>query len=183
MKQVHEQWGFQYHRTSNLETNKDGNTVDLTSSVADFLPGGLTVRLGPIVGRWVLLESVTNNINEPMTWKQAISKKIGFDKETCMQIASKNTNTTESLGGTILPLLKAQFTLPPLYGGCSLDCSKEGWSDENTMDEIFGPSEIREGKTLYVWQYTYCMGDREILYSKDTVISTTDTSPSPKGML
>ena len=51
VKQVHYHWGLRYHRTTDLKTNANSETVDIHGSVADFLPGGLAFRISSASGK------------------------------------------------------------------------------------------------------------------------------------
>ena len=67
VKHVHNYWGLQYHRTTDLQTNANGETVDIHRSVANFLPDGLALALRPknqprvdsLSGRWSLLLEIS----------------------------------------------------------------------------------------------------------------------------
>ena len=63
-----DKWGLQYYCTSDVTTEAPGKVSEETSSfhpsVTHFLPGGLGVTMGPVIGNWELFKSLKNETSE-----------------------------------------------------------------------------------------------------------------------
>ena len=87
--------------------------------------------------------------------------KVGFDKDSCLQIL----NTAAVNEDQALSLFKAQLSLCPCYGGCSVDCSEMGWDMQITKTEEV---KVHPG------------GECNILYDEEIAITNSSDPPRPK---
>ena len=164
VKQVHSHWGLRYHRTTDLKTDVNCETVEIHGSVVDFLPGGLAHRIGSMSGRWSLLQKISDNTEQAQS--TVVNMKVGFDKETCLKILNSMDEDKA------LSLLKAQLSLLPHYGGCSVDCSEKGW-----WTEIARTEKIPSRESIYIWQYVHGAGECNILYHQEIAFTDSDIPP------
>ena len=174
MKQLHCHWGLQYHRTTDLKYDDDGETIEIRMSVSNFLPGGLALQIGSVSGRWLLLHKICNN-NSEFAKQVVINIKVGFDKESCLKILN-SAAVHEDLA---LSLFKAQLSRSPCFGGCGMDCSDKGWCKKIAKTEEV---EVQPGKSVYIWQYVHYVGEYSIFYHQEiaTSNSESDIPPIPK---
>ena len=175
LKQVDRCWGLQYHRTENLRTDANGETVTIDSPVTDLLPGGLAVCMGSANGKWTLLVNETRKtcLDDTQGLRKQSCKfniKVGFDAENCSLSGEEYIGEDKALS-----LFKSQLLLSECYGGCRKDFSMVGWKQEITVQKEL---EIQPGESVYIWQYIYTMGNLEILRTQHTTITTTLDTPT-----
>uniref|UniRef100_A0A8C5MLQ7 Uncharacterized protein n=1 Tax=Leptobrachium leishanense TaxID=445787 RepID=A0A8C5MLQ7_9ANUR len=163
----HEEWGVQYYRCTNFNTNESGQASSFHPSVINFLPGGLGLTHGPSAGVWTCIKTIKNDSQNHTTWSNKVPVTQGFDKEKLSPIEN-NWNISASLPvetGLSALLTKSQFSLAPTYGGSNVNTDGENWkltTIEETISVLLEP-----GKEAYVWQYQLSLGSDAVLFCRD----------------
>uniref|UniRef100_A0A8C5MMH4 Uncharacterized protein n=1 Tax=Leptobrachium leishanense TaxID=445787 RepID=A0A8C5MMH4_9ANUR len=179
------EWGVQYSRCTNFNTNERGETFSFHPSVIGFLPGGLGITHGPSAGVWNYIKTIRNDSQDHITWTDKVSVKQGFDKEKMLPVEN-NWNISPSVSGVpgrlATLLTKSQFFLSTSYGGFSVNTDRENWNslsvDGETVSILLDP-----GQEVYVWQYSLNLGSEAVLFCRDLKFEAPTECPTENPLL
>ncbi|XDV31388.1 hypothetical protein PO909_034087 [Leuciscus waleckii] len=171
-------WGVEFYKGTDLSKDERVGVYSVHPDVLNFLPGGLSVTIGPAFGIWENIKTITNDSNTPLTWQKKINKKVGYNKEKMTQIthnwkiAASVTAETGDLSGLIA---KVQFSFPAEYGGSHVSTESESWN-EATEEEEQLTFELKPNESVYLWQYRLGLGKEPVLFCS---YLKTDDDPNP----
>ncbi|XP_048048520.1 uncharacterized protein LOC125269633 [Megalobrama amblycephala] len=170
--------GVEYYKGTNFNKDECTAVYSVHPDVLNFLPGGLSVTIGPSFGIWENIKTLTNDSNTPVTWTKKINKKVGYNKEKMSQITHNwKIATSASVGSGVLTglIVKMQFSLSAEYGGSHVSTENESWN-EMTEEEEQLSFELKPNESLYLWQYRMGLGKDPVLFCRDLKI---DDEPNP----
>lgn len=171
-----EKWGVTYHRSTNMNLNKDGVTFSVHKSVLNFIPGGIAYTHGKVLGSWINIKCLQNESNTALEWEKTIKKTVGFDRSAMSTTEFEWSSEMGLEVGLIKTLTKVQFSLKAKFGGKDVDTEQFKWSDSAEIDETLR-LKIPPNTTLYVWQFQLGFGQNKNLFSHDTAITYDKTPP------
>ncbi|XP_069490139.1 uncharacterized protein [Ambystoma mexicanum] len=174
----HDEWGVQYYRCTNFNTNEDGTSMSFHNDVINFLPGGLSLTLGPAYGIWDCIKTMSNDSQTAITWSKKITRKVGYTREKMSSIEHNwNVSMTASYsaGDLTAAFAKYQFSVTAQYGGSSVNTETENWSEATDVEESVNLT-LQPGQKMYVWQYKLGLGKQDVLFCRDMKF---DDDPSP----
>lgn len=171
-----EKWGVTYHRSTNMNLNKDGVTFSVHKSVLNFIPGGIAYTHGKVLGSWINIKCLQNESNTTLEWEKTIKKTVGFDRSAMSTTEFEWSSEMGLEVGLIKTLTKVQFSLKAKFGGKDVDTEQFKWSDSAEIDETLR-LKIPPNTTLYVWQFQLGFGQNKNLFSHDTAITYDKTPP------
>uniref|UniRef100_A0A8C5MWE4 Uncharacterized protein n=1 Tax=Leptobrachium leishanense TaxID=445787 RepID=A0A8C5MWE4_9ANUR len=163
------EWGIQYYRCTNYNTNKGGETFSFHPSIINFLPGGLGITHGPSAGVWNCIKTIKNDSKATITWTNKISVTHGYAKEK-MSSTEHNWNIAASMsletGGLTALLVKSQFSFSASYGGSSINTERENWNQSSVTEETIS-LQLQPDQAVYIWQYQLSLGSEAVLFCRD----------------
>ncbi|XP_075465660.1 uncharacterized protein LOC142499731 [Ascaphus truei] len=165
----YDQWGVQYYKCTNFNTNAEGNTYSFHPSVINFLPGGLALTQGPSYGVWECIKTISNDSDTPVTWTKKITKKVGYEKEKMSSIENNwkvSATVSAETGALAATIAKTQFSVTTEFGGCSVNTERENWTQATEVEESFTLT-LQPNKKMHIWQYQLGMGKEPVLYCRD----------------
>ncbi|KAA0721532.1 hypothetical protein E1301_Tti022552 [Triplophysa tibetana] len=121
-------WGVQFIKASDFSSGNKEWFNSVHKDILDFLPGGLSLTTGPTVGTWERVRALKNDTNEPISFKESIKRKVGYNKETVTKITHNwNVKLSAKVKVNELAMLiaNAQLSLDTEYGGSFLKVEKE----------------------------------------------------------
>ncbi|XP_048048470.1 uncharacterized protein LOC125269583 [Megalobrama amblycephala] len=144
------EWGVEYYKCTDLGEDECIGVYSVHPDVLNFLPGGLTVTIGPSFGNWENIKA-TNDSNTPATWQKKINKKIGYNKEQMSQITHNWKIATSALiesGEHAKLILKLHLFF---FGDFHVSTKKESCNEMIEVEEqlIF---ELKPNESVYLWQ-------------------------------
>ncbi|KAI4894006.1 hypothetical protein NFI96_007705, partial [Prochilodus magdalenae] len=172
------QWGFEYHKTDNLNKDTDAATFSIHPDVLNFLPGGLAETQGPAFGKWELIKTIFNDSETPIEWNKKITRKVGYTKSKSSSLEHNwkvAISATYEPGDLIKLLSKFQFSMSAEYGGSSVNTENESWEEATEVEESVNLTLQAQAK-LYVWQYKLGFGEDDVLFCRDLRF---DDEPNP----
>ena len=184
-----DQWGVQFHFTTDLHTDSNAGNMSFHPSVTNFLPGGMAVTMGPTFGVWQQIGFIgINSESAPVQYTRTVQKTIGYKKQALHSVqenwtVSTSFSTELSTGITIEKILEAsckqQFSYSTSYGGQVVDTTQEDWSEERTTTEEFSIT-LQPGECLHVWQYKlgFTENNRDVLHCNYLQFTGTPTQPT-----
>ncbi|KAK7153530.1 hypothetical protein R3I94_007037 [Phoxinus phoxinus] len=167
-----------YYKGTNFNKDECTAVYSVHPDVVNFLPGGLSVTIGPAFGIWENIKTITNVGNTPETRQEKIKKKFGYDKQKMSQIthnwkiAMSTSGESEALAKLIA---KLQFSFSAEYGGSHVSTEKESWT-EVTEEEEQLTFQLKPNESLHLWQYKLGLGKEPVLFCRDLKI---DDVPNP----
>ncbi|XP_069841170.1 uncharacterized protein [Dendropsophus ebraccatus] len=176
----HDEWGIQYLKSTNFNTNDNPETFSFHPNVISFLPGGLGVTMGASFGNWVCIKTISNDSNTPIQWQKKITKTIGYEKEKMSSVESKwNVATTVSAetGGLTATIAKSQFSVTAEYGGCNVNTDRESWNQATQVEETITAT-LQPNQKIYVWTYQLGLGKEPVLHCRDMRILDNSKPPT-----
>ncbi|KAL1277351.1 hypothetical protein QQF64_024024 [Cirrhinus molitorella] len=174
------EWGVEYCKGADLEKDDDLKVYSVHPDVVNFLPGGLSITRGPAYGRWEKIKTITNESDTPLTYQQKIIKKVGYNKENVTQVTHnwKLTPSVSIESGRLTEIIaKLQFSFSAEYGGSHVHTKKETWNHAIEVEEQLS-FELKQHKSLYVWQYRLGFGDEPVLFCRDIIIGNEPIPPT-----
>ncbi|KAK7137477.1 hypothetical protein R3I94_013203 [Phoxinus phoxinus] len=173
-------WAVEYYKGNDFEKDSCVAVYSVHPDVLNFLPGGLSITIGPAFGRWVNIRYANNDTPSTMIWKRTVTKKVGYNKEKMSQMTHNwniSASTTISSGGLEGLISQRQFSLTAEYGGSSVNAEKENWNEETTVEEEI-TCELKPNESLYVWQYQLGFGSEPVLFCKDLKVTNKPDPPT-----
>uniref|UniRef100_A0A8C5M9N7 Uncharacterized protein n=1 Tax=Leptobrachium leishanense TaxID=445787 RepID=A0A8C5M9N7_9ANUR len=174
------EWGIQYYKCTNFNTNEGGETLSFHPSVINFLPGGLGITHGPSAGVWNCIKTVKNDSKTTITWMKKISVTHGFEKDKMSSI-EHNWNISTSMvlktGGLSALITKSQFTFSTSYGGSSINTERENWKQTSVTEETIS-MHLQPGQVVYIWQYKLNLGSEAVLFCRDLMFKDDPKAPT-----
>ncbi|XP_051762710.1 uncharacterized protein LOC127519203 [Ctenopharyngodon idella] len=171
-------WGVEFYTGTDLSKDNPIGVYSVHPDVLNFLPGGLSVTIGPSFGIWENIKTIFNDRKSPVTWTKKINKKVGYNKEQMTQIthnwkiAASVSNESGDLAGLIA---KCQFSFSAEYGGSHVSTENESWNEMTEVEEQL-TFELKPQERLYLWQYRMGLGKEQVLFCRDLKI---DDDPNP----
>lgn len=160
-----------------------GEVLPVPAAVASFLPGGLALVHGAAFGAWECIQRLENDTDGPLPGSYELSRPVGY-------VEQKWADWTFSPAGAPAPtdlagaLLRAQFALPPAYGGLGLRTEQEEWeaaAEEGEELRII----LQPRQKLYWWQYRLGLGARPVLFCRSLKVTRSlappDLLPLPRS--
>ncbi|ROI79958.1 hypothetical protein DPX16_0567 [Anabarilius grahami] len=184
LEQVSE-WGVQYCGSKDFSSDKFRKDKLLKysahSDVLNFLPGGLSVTIGPVFYTWEHVKTITNDSDRTkVEWTKKINKKVGYDKEKMSEI-TKNWKIAASAmieTGELAKLIaKMQFSFSAEYGGSHVSTEKESWN-EATEEEEELKFELEPKESVYLWQFKMGLGKEQVLFCRNIKINHDKDPPT-----
>ncbi|XP_073490365.1 uncharacterized protein [Aquarana catesbeiana] len=175
-----DQWGIQYTRCTNFNTNEGAETFSFHTSIYSFLPGGLAVAKGPSFGEWVCIKTISNDSQTPVEWKKRVNKRVGFEKEKVSSLQHNwkvSTTVSTETGGLGSCIVKAQLAATTEYGGCSTNTEKEVWSEATEVEETLTVP-LKPNEKIYIYVYQMGLGKDPLLHCRDMRILGNSTPPT-----
>ena len=172
-----DEWGLHVHHTTNLTTDQKGEDLIVQRSVVDFLPGGIAVSMGAVVGKWELLLSIDNRGKQTEhVSEKTIEEVVGYKKSainTEQHHWNCKTELKKQLGNE---LAKVHLSLSAEYGGYLLNTNQQDWTEETriTTKHTFN---VAPGESSHVWHYKITMGGKTDVLNYDSITIT--GSPNP----
>ncbi len=179
LKQVDPTWGLRVHTTGDLKSAAQGDPQPFDPDATNFLPGGLSVTVGPTHGQWHCIDSYKNDDDVPFTYNRKVTRKVGYKKEVVDSIEHNwnvTANVTKTIGMLSESLFKAQISLSGSYGGKKLDSTREEWVEEHSVEENVNVV-IAPEKSVYFWQYKIGMGQKDVLSCQHKGITNSSNPP------
>ncbi|XP_051762708.1 uncharacterized protein LOC127519201 [Ctenopharyngodon idella] len=174
-------WGVEFYTGTDLSEDNPIGVYSVHPDVVNFLPGGLSITIGPSFGIWENIKTITNDSNTPVTWTKKINKKVGYNKEKMTQI-THNWNIAASASiesGALAGLIaKCQFSFSAEYGGSHVSTENESWNEMTEVEEQL-TFELKPNESVYLWQYRMDLGQEQVLFCRDLRI-TDDPNPPTK---
>ncbi|XP_067266532.1 uncharacterized protein [Chanodichthys erythropterus] len=171
-------WGVEYYKGTDFSKDECTAVYSVHPDVLNFLPGGLSVTIGPSFGIWENIKTISNDSNTPVTWTKKITRRVGYNKEKMTQITHNwkiaASVSTES-GGLAALIAKMQFSFSAEYGGSHVSTEKESWN-EMTEEEEQLTLQLKPNESVYLWQYKLGLGEEPVLFCRDLKI---DDDPNP----
>ena len=161
VKQV-TQWSFEYHVTEDLHTDKNGENKSFCKSVVEFIPGGMSVTMGPVYGQWEIVERgkverVIENSTTEITFKIGVKKGLSFSIENNWNLKTgvKTEETAEvGIKGLGKAAIKTEFSLEKSLGGTVVNVSDCSWEEEMTIKKTtIDIGRLEPGSEYFIWQY------------------------------
>ncbi|PFX11515.1 hypothetical protein AWC38_SpisGene24717 [Stylophora pistillata] len=162
-------WGVTYHKSTNMNLNKDEASFSVRESVLKFIPGGIAHTHGKVLGFWKDIKRLQNDSNIAVQWEKTIKKTVGFDRSTMSTIEfewsiemgiSEEVGIEAQLSELIKALCKVQISLKEKYGGNKVNTEQFKWSDSTEEDETFRlkiPPNTKLDALIEYWKdYQYC---------------------------
>ncbi|CAH2318163.1 Hypothetical predicted protein [Pelobates cultripes] len=175
-----DEWGMQYFRCTNFNTNENAETFSLHPSIVNFIPGGLAMTHGSSYGVWECIKTISNDSQTPVTWTKKVSKKVGYDYEKMSSVETNwnvsSTVSAETCGLSAL-ITKCQVSYTAEFGGSSVNTDRENWSKATVVEESITTT-LDPGKKLYIWQYQLGLGKVPVLFCKDMKFDDDPTPPT-----
>ncbi|XP_040214048.1 uncharacterized protein LOC120944175 [Rana temporaria] len=168
-----DQWGIQYTRSTDFSNNRNTVTFSFDPSVYSFLPGGLAIAKGPSFGKWVPIQTNRNDTRMPYEWKKEFARKVGYEKKKMSNIESNwkvSEIVTAETGGLSEWITKAQFALPPEYGGSNRNTDEENWNEVTEEKEIISLT-LNPFEKISFLVYQMGFGKDPVLHCQDMRIS------------
>ncbi|KAA0721476.1 hypothetical protein E1301_Tti020706 [Triplophysa tibetana] len=131
-------WGVQFIKASDFSSGNKEWFNSVYKDILDFLPGGLSLTKGPAVGTWERVRALENDTNEPISFKESIKRKVGYNKETVTKITHNwNVKMSAKVRVNELAMLiaNAQLSLDTEYGGSCMKVEKNNWNEETEKEE------------------------------------------------
>ncbi|XP_051762706.1 uncharacterized protein LOC127519200 [Ctenopharyngodon idella] len=174
-------WGVEFYTGTNLSSNDHPEVYSVHPDVLNFLPGGLSVTIGPAFAIWENIKTITNDhSNKPVTWTRKITKKVGYNKEKMSQI-THNWNIAISASakfGELSKLItKMHLSLSAEYGGSHVSTKNESWN-EMTEEEEELTFDLKPNESVYLWQYRLGLGQEQVLFCRDLKITDRPIRPT-----
>ncbi|XP_051762703.1 uncharacterized protein LOC127519199 [Ctenopharyngodon idella] len=169
---------FSHSGNSFIFKNLCTGVYSVHPDVLNFLPGGLTVTIGPAICIWENIKTITNDSNTPVTWTKKINKKVGYNKEKMSQITHHwkiDTSASIETGALAKLIAKFQFSFSAEYGGSHVSTENESWNEMTEVEEEL-KFELKPNESLYLWQYRMGLGQEQVLFCRDLKI-TSDPNP------
>ncbi|KAK7168488.1 hypothetical protein R3I93_004713 [Phoxinus phoxinus] len=144
-------WGVEYYKGTDLSNDECVGVYSVHSDVLNFLPGGLTVTIGPSFDNWENMKTITNDSNTPVTWQKKINKKVGYDKEKMSQMTHNWKIATSSLiesGEHAKLILKLHLFF---FEDSHANTKNESCNEMIEVEEQL-TFELKPNKSLYLWQ-------------------------------
>ncbi|XDV31372.1 hypothetical protein PO909_034076 [Leuciscus waleckii] len=144
-------WGVEYYKGTDLSNDECVGVYSVHPDVLNFLPGGLTVTIGPSFDNWENMKTITNDSNTPVTWQKKINKNAGYDKEKMSQITHNWKIATSSLiesGEHAKLILKLHLFF---FGDSHANTKNESCKEMIEVEEQL-TFELKPNKSLYLWQ-------------------------------
>ncbi|KAL1250921.1 hypothetical protein QQF64_018717 [Cirrhinus molitorella] len=173
-------WGVQFCAVPDLSKNERTAVYSVHPNVLNFLPGGLSVTKGPVIGMWEIITTIINDSTTPVTWQKKVTKKVGYSKEKMAQITHnwKIAASASIESGELAKLIaKAQFSLSADYGGSHVSTENENWK-EATEEEEKLTFELKPKESLYLWQHKLCLGQDPVLFCHNLKITNEPNPPT-----
>ncbi|XP_056604830.1 uncharacterized protein LOC130421130 [Triplophysa dalaica] len=173
-------WEVEYCKGADLEKDDSLLVYSVHPDVVNFLPGGLSLTQGPAFGRWENIKSIQMNCDTTGTWRNKITKKVGFNKEKMIQIMHNWKICPSSLiqSGDLAGLIaKVQFSMSAEYGGSHVNTEKQSWNEVTEVEEELS-LELKPKQCLYVWQYRLGFCDEPVLFCRDLIIGDEPNPPT-----
>ncbi|PFX12774.1 putative uncharacterized transposon-derived protein F54H12.3 [Stylophora pistillata] len=76
-------WGVTYHRSTNMNLNKDEASFSVRESVLKFIPGGIAHTHGKVLGFWKDIKRLQNDSNIAVLFDETNGSKICVICDTC----------------------------------------------------------------------------------------------------
>ncbi|XP_048048501.1 uncharacterized protein LOC125269614 [Megalobrama amblycephala] len=171
-------WGVEYYKGTDFSKDECTAVYSVHPDVLNFLPGGLSVTIGPAFGIWENIKTLTNDSNTPVTWQKKITRRVGYNKEKMTQITHnwKIAASVSTESGALAALIaKMQFSFSAEYGGSHVSTEKESWN-EMTEEEEQLSFQLKPNESVYLWQYRMGLGEEPVLFCRDLKI---DDEPNP----
>ncbi|KAL1006326.1 hypothetical protein UPYG_G00070850 [Umbra pygmaea] len=168
--------GVEYYKGTNFNKDECVAVYSVHPDVVNFLPGGLSVTIGPSFGIWENIKSIINDSNTPVKWQNKINKKFGYNKEKMSQITHNWKMTASAETGELAKLIvKLQFSFSAEYGGSHVSTRNESWNDVTEVEEQL-TVQLKPNASFYLWQYKLGLGQEPVLFCRDLKI---DDVPHP----
>ena len=188
VKQV-TQWGFEYHVTEDLHTDLNGKDESFCKSVIEFIPGGMSITMGPVFGQWEIIERgrVEKEIagtKTEITVKVGMKKGLGSSTEKNWNVKTgvKIEETVEAgMEGIGKAAIKTEFSLETSVGGKIVDSSDESWMEETTIHKTIDFGKLEPGSEYYVWQYVLGRKNVGVLFRSFLWEVTSSSTPPRKA--
>ncbi|XP_067265078.1 uncharacterized protein [Chanodichthys erythropterus] len=171
-------WGVEYYKGTDFSKDECTAVYSVHPDVLNFLPGGLSVTIGPSFGIWENIKTISNDSNTPVTWTKKITRRVGYNKEKMTQITHnwKIAASVSTESGALAALIaKMQFSFSAEYGGSHVSTEKESWN-EMTEEEEQLSLQLKPNESVYLWQYKLGLGEEPVLFCRDLKI---DDDPNP----
>ncbi|KAL1250497.1 hypothetical protein QQF64_018293 [Cirrhinus molitorella] len=173
-------WGAQFCTVPDLSKNERTAVYSVHPDVLNFLPGGLSVIKGPVIGMWENIKTITNDSNTPVTWQKKVTKKVGYNKEKMTQITRnwKIASSASIESGELARLIaKLQLSFSAEYGGSHVSTENESWN-EATEEEEKLTFELKPKESVYLWQYKLGLGQESVLFCRNLTITNEPNPPT-----
>ncbi|XP_069094197.1 uncharacterized protein [Pleurodeles waltl] len=176
----HDEWGVQYYRCTNFNTNEDGEPFSFHSDVISFMPGGLAVTKGPAYGTWECIKTIANDSNSTIDWTKKITRKVGYASQK-MKSVEKSWNVSMSYsynaGDLMAAFVKQQFAFSTSVGGKRVDTESENWNEATEIEESVS-IKVEAHQTVCVWQYKLGLGKEDVLFCRSMKFSNSTSPPT-----
>ncbi|XP_039546617.1 uncharacterized protein LOC120492430 [Pimephales promelas] len=132
------EWGVEFGWGNNVRYFTSMGVESVHPDALNFLPGGLSITKGASFGKWENIKTIKNDSNTPVTWRNKINKKVGYNKEKMTQITHNwNIATSYSVeSGDLIELIaKIQFSYSAEYGGSHVITKTEIWKEVTEVEE------------------------------------------------
>ena len=190
VKQV-DRWGFQYHVTDDLATDENGKDYSFCNKVINFIPGGMSVTMGPTFGKWEIIESGKASIGIAGSTTE-IEFKVGVKKGVATSIeANWNITTGAKIEssveagkeGVAKAAIKTEFSFEASVGGKIVRNSEQNWTEETTIKKTIDVGKLKSGSEFFIWQYVLGREKEGVLFRPLLWEVTSTKSPPSKPPL
>ncbi|KAM3916980.1 uncharacterized protein RB166_016153 [Leptodactylus fuscus] len=174
------EWGVHFVESTNFKKNEISAIWSFHPSVLNFLPGGVSITMGPSFGEWTCIKTISNDSQTPIQWQKKITKKIGYEKE---KMSSIEHNWKVSITGSVETgavsslIAKIQFSMTAEYGGASIKTNTARWTEATENEETLSAT-LEPYQKIYVWQYQLSLGTDPVLHCRDIKITQTSDPPT-----
>ncbi|KAA0721466.1 hypothetical protein E1301_Tti020358 [Triplophysa tibetana] len=180
MMRMTEEWGVEFIKASDFSSGNREWFASVHKDILDFLPGGLSVTKGPVVGTWEKVTSQNNDTCTPMHFERSVKKKVGYNKETVTKITHNwnvKLSATVKLNKLAALIANAQVSFETEYGGSFMKVEKKNWNEETEISEDIS-QDLPPYTHLHIWQYKLSLGEDTILFCPDLKYTYDENPPT-----
>ncbi len=165
--------GFEYCRTTSLESASNFVVLSMSMDIVRFLPGGLAFEM-PSSTRLEQIHAADNtkgSSEKKFTQSFTVKKGHVTKKETLIE-HNWNIKIEKKINSGLLTdaLVKSQLSLSAEYGGKNISTNSEEWSDERSESIVFDVT-VPAGECKALYQAVHSVGQDLKIFGMDLKFS------------